>query len=219
MRTYISVAVEGRGIFQRDFVRLKFPNIDRGPSAANEQRTNVHKLRQLRSVCSRFEPRSLYKIVTHHDLCAKRLCLLFKAGRDIDGITDERWAKASRGIDGASPGLAVLHADGDRNRRTSGMSAVKAQRPNLFENFPCTSQRSCRAVGPVGYVRKGGQYTIALIRVELTFETRHEVGYHALKIAEQAEHGLRGIVDADPHEMVQVDEHHRHVSVTRRLNV
>src|SRR5882757_1181529 len=94
---HISVDVEGRGIFQRDFVRLnlKFPNIDRGPSAANEQGTNVHKLRQLGSVCSRFEPRSLDKIVTHHDLCAKRLCLLFKPGRDIDGITDKRWTKAS----------------------------------------------------------------------------------------------------------------------------
>src|SRR4030081_2075588 len=42
---------EGRGIFQRDFVRLnlKFPNSDRGPSAATDQGTNVHKLRQLGS--------------------------------------------------------------------------------------------------------------------------------------------------------------------------
>jgi hypothetical protein len=38
----------------------------------------------------------LYKIVTRHDLCAKRLCLLFQSGRDIDGIADKRWAKACK---------------------------------------------------------------------------------------------------------------------------
>jgi hypothetical protein len=123
----IRVNAKRRGIFEQRFVRpnLKFPNIDRGPSAANEQGSSAHKLCQFGSVRCRLAPRSLDKIGSRHDLCAKRACLLLKSSRDIDGIADDGRTKAFRSIDGAGPDLAVLQTDRDRNRGASDLSAVK----------------------------------------------------------------------------------------------
>jgi hypothetical protein len=124
---HIRVDAKGRGIFEQKFARpnLKFPNIDRGPSTANEQGPSAHKLCQFGSVRCRLASRSLDKIGSRHDLCAKRACLLLKSSRDIDGIADDSRTKAFRSIDGAGPDLAVLQTDRDRNRRISDLGGVK----------------------------------------------------------------------------------------------
>src|SRR5260221_1872393 len=195
---------------------LKFPNMDRARSAVNEQRADVHKLLQFARVRSRFLPRPLDHLVARHDLCVELSRLLLKPGRDVDGVTDEGRAEAVRNTDRAGPDRPVLQADRDRGRVTADADVVEAERLDVFEDLSCASQRSRRAVGPACHVAEDGQYAISLVRVELTLEARYGGSHDPLEAADQTEYSFRRIVGADPHEMVQIDEHRYHLPVAQR---